>query len=68
MALKDVAKQYQVTYDSGKGLHFIMHHELASKPNMIFKMHPSGLHYFDPNDKDFMFITTVTKNKKDFMK
>jgi hypothetical protein len=28
----------------------------------------SGLHYFDPKDQDFMFVSMVAENKKEFMK
>ena len=35
---------------------------------MFFKMHSSGLHYWDPNDKDFSSINTVEENKGVFTK
>ena len=34
---------------------------------MNFKMHKSGLHYYDPAE-DFTFVTTVTDNKKHYIK
>ena len=35
---------------------------------MLFKMHTSGLHYWDPFNADFNFINTVNKNKDVFTK
>jgi hypothetical protein len=36
---------------------------------MEFKMHKSGLHYFNPKDADFTFnINTVSDNQKGFTK
>jgi hypothetical protein len=31
---------------------------------MVFKMHTSGLHYYDPNDNGLTFINTLDDNKK----
>ena len=56
-----------MTHDS-HDKHFAVHQELDGKPNMIFKMHLSGPHCFNPDDKEFMFISTVSENMKDFMK
>jgi hypothetical protein len=33
---------------------------------MEFRMHSSGLHYFVPNDKAFVFVKTVAGNKEGF--
>ncbi len=35
---------------------------------MEFWMHKSGLHYFDPRDREFIFVNTVSKNKASFTK
>ena len=35
---------------------------------MLFKMHSSGLHYWDPSGEDFNFINTVEENKAVFTK
>ena len=35
---------------------------------MLFKMHSSGLHYYDPFNEDFNFINTVKENKAVFTK
>jgi len=67
IALKNLILQYRVTYDSNDQM-FVVHRESAGKPNMQFRMHSSGLHYFDPRDKSFVFFSTVAENKKDFTK
>jgi hypothetical protein len=35
---------------------------------MLFNMHSSGLHYWDPSNKDFNCINTVKENKAVFTK
>jgi hypothetical protein len=35
---------------------------------MEFRMHESGLHYYDPRKEEFIFVTTVTGNKEGFTK
>ena len=68
IALSNLIKQYRVTYDSNDKM-FVVHREAVSKPNMEFKMHKSGLHYFNPKDVDFTFnINTVSDNKMGFTK
>jgi hypothetical protein len=37
-------------------------------PNMEFRMHESGLHYYDPCNEEFTFINTVSGNKEGFTK
>jgi len=63
-------KQYHVTYDSlANGGSFVVHRESSGKPNMLFRCHLSGLHYFDPRDeKSFSFVNTVEENKQAFTK
>ena len=39
---------------------------LKRKPNMEFIMHKSGLHYYDPCNKHFAFINTVSGNKEGY--
>jgi hypothetical protein len=46
VALSNLIQQYRITYNS-KGLMFVVHCE-PDKPNMEFRMHESGLHYYDP--------------------
>ena len=78
IALSNVIKQYKVTYDSDDQA-FVVHREPHGKPNMEFRMHESGLHYFDPSDEEFSFVTTpkdvdhgfvstVNANKEGFTK
>jgi Reverse transcriptase (RNA-dependent DNA polymerase) len=61
VALNTIRQQYRVTYDSAQGSCFIVHRQEANgMPNMVFHMHPSGLHYYDPNaTSNFTFLTTV---------
>jgi hypothetical protein len=43
---------------------FVVHRESESKPNMEFKMHKSGLHYYDPRKEHHLtFVNTVSENK-----
>jgi hypothetical protein len=67
IALGNLIKQYRVTYDSRDEM-FVVHRQTANLPNMEFKMHPSGLHYYEPTNKDFTFVNTVDDNKKAFSK
>jgi hypothetical protein len=68
VALSSVIKQYRVTYDSDD-LKFVVHRESAGKPNMEFRMHESGLHYYDPRDiGHYAFVNTVSGNKIGFTK
>jgi hypothetical protein len=46
---------------------FVVHRESKSKPNMEFRMHESGLHFYDPrNNDEFIFVNTVSGNKEGF--
>lgn len=67
LALHNVILQHYVTYNS-IDKSFMVHREHENKPNMEFVMHKSGLHYYDPRDKDFVFVNTVSGNKEGFMK
>jgi hypothetical protein len=66
VALSNVIKQYRVTYDS-VDQQFVVHRQHEGKPDMEFKMHYSGLHYYDPKD-NLVFIQTVSDNKKNYTK
>ena len=35
---------------------------------MHFRTHDSGLHYYDPEDEDFLFLNTVSVNKESYSK
>jgi hypothetical protein len=65
LALCNVIKQYHVTYNSDNQM-FVVHRESENKPNMEFWMQESGLHYYDPRNEEFTFITTVSGNKEGF--
>jgi hypothetical protein len=54
-------KQYRVTYDSLEET-FLVHCEAAGLPNLLFKEHGNGLHFFDPWQVDFAFLKTVESN------
>ena len=69
IALSNLIEQYRVTYDSDEGLVFVVHRESEGKPNMEFRMHESGLHYYDPREHQHIaFVTTVSGNMEGFTK
>jgi hypothetical protein len=49
--LRNVIKQYPVIYDSDDKM-FVVHRESVGKPNMEFRMHESGIHYYDPRNDE----------------
>ena len=65
-SLKNVIHQYRVTYDSLDQM-FIFHRKENNNLNMHFRIHESGLHYYDPAE-DSTFVTTVVDNKKHYRK
>ena len=67
LSFKDVTSSYRVTYDSYNGA-FIVWRETKGLPNMVFRMHHSGLHYYDPTKDEFSFVITVEDNMKLFTK
>ncbi len=67
IALSNLIQQYHVTYDSRDQI-FVVHRETQNKPNMEFRMHESGLHYFDPSDEAYTFVNTVSGNKEGYTK
>jgi hypothetical protein len=68
IALHNLIEQYRITYDSDD-LMFVVHRESESKPNMEFKMHKSGLYYYDPRkEHQLTFVNTVSENKTGFTK
>jgi hypothetical protein len=64
VTLNTLSQQY-VTYDSSEGSCFIVHHqEVNVMPNMVFHMHPSGLHCYLPRaTSNFIILITVEGNK-----
>jgi hypothetical protein len=68
IALSSLIQQYRVTYESDDKM-FVVHRESQGKPNMEFRMHKCGIHYYDPrNEKHLTFVNTVSKNKEGFTK
>ena len=63
--LGKIIQKYRVTYDSEEKM-FIVHWEAEEKPNMELRMHKSGLHYYDPRNKLFAFINTVSGNEEGY--
>ena len=47
---------------------FIDHLEEHGMHNMHFRMHEGGLHYYVPEDEEFVLVNTVTCNKKSYSK
>ncbi len=66
-SLKTMKKQYKVTYDSVEES-FLVHREIVGLPNLSFKEHSNGLHFFDPRQADFAFVETVESNMQLFSK
>jgi hypothetical protein len=63
IALSNLIQQYCVTYDSDDKI-FVVHWESQGKPNMEFRMHKCGLHYYDPrNEKHLDFVNNISENK-----
>ena len=48
ITLKNLIKQYRVTYDKFDQI-FVLHREDQEKPNMEFKMHEFGIHFYNPD-------------------
>jgi hypothetical protein len=68
IALRNLIDKYRVTYDSDD-LMFVVHRESESKPNMEFRMHKSGIHYYDPRKEQHLtFVNAVSENKTGFTK
>ena len=67
LSMKDVISTYRVTYDSYDEA-FIVWREESGLPNMTFRMHSSGLHFYDPKRAEFSFMVTVDDNMKMFSK
>ena len=56
-------KQDQVTYNIIYKI-FVVYREDQEKPNMEFKMHQSGIHWYNPTDKEVVLINNVFVNKQ----
>jgi hypothetical protein len=70
ICLKNIIHLYWVTYNSERGIAFIVHQEEFGLPNMVFDMHPCGLHIYYPEKTDgkYSFVQAVADNMKLFAK
>ena len=50
--LWNLIKQYRVTYNSDDE-RFVVYRQIENKTDLYFKIHESGLYYFDPQNKNF---------------
>jgi hypothetical protein len=65
---QNLIQQYRVTYESDD-LMFVVHRESESEPNMEFRMHECGLHYYEPRKTEHLaFRNTVSENNEGFTK
>ena len=65
IALKNLKTQHRVTYDSASSGNFIVHREAEGLPNIEFKMHSSGLHYYNPREHGGENIFLNLESEKD---
>ncbi len=67
ICLKNLIRLYQVMYDSKRWMTFIVHWEEFDLPNMIFDMHPCGLHVYYPKKSEgqYGFVQNVAENHED---
>ncbi len=69
ICLKNLIKCYRVTYDSKVDTTFVVHRSAFGLPDLLFEMHPCGLHVCYPkNMGEFGFVQTVEDNMKLFSK
>ncbi len=67
--LKNLIRCVRVTYDSKVDTTFVVHCSAFGLPDMLFEMHPCGLHVCYPkNMGEFGFVKTVEDNMKLFSK
>ncbi len=66
---KNLIKYYQVTYESNLDTTFFVHCSAFGLPDLLFKMHPCGLHVCYPKKMgEFGFVQTVEDIMKFFSK
>ena len=69
ICLKNLIKCYRVTYDSKVETLFVVHCSAHGLPDLLFEMHPCGLHVCYPTKiGEFGFIQMVEQNMKLFSK
>jgi hypothetical protein len=68
ICLRNLIRLYRVNYDSKRQMAFIVHWEEFGLPNMIFDMHPFGLHIYYPEktDRQYGFVQIIADNMKLF--
>ncbi len=69
ICLKNLIKCYRMTYDSKVDTTFVVHRSAYGLPDLLFEMHPCGLHVCYPKKMGwFGFVQTVHDNMKLFSK
>jgi hypothetical protein len=69
MCLKNIIKCYWVTYDSKVYTTFVIHHSVFGLPDLLFEMHPCGLHMcYSKKMGEFGSVQTIQGNMKLFSK
>jgi hypothetical protein len=69
ICLKNLIKCYRVTYDSKLDTTFVVHCSAFGLPDLLFEMHPCGLHVCYPKKMgQFGFVQPVHDNMKLFSK
>ncbi len=69
ICLKNLIKCNRVTYDSKVDTTFVVHRSAYGLPNLLFEMHPCGLHVCYPKKmRQFGFFQTLHDNMKLFSK
>jgi hypothetical protein len=69
ICLKNLIKCYRVAYDSKLDTTFVVHRSAFGLPDLLFEMHPCGLHVCYPKKMgQFGFVQTVHDNMKVFSK
>ena len=59
IVLSNPRLQHLVIYRSEEMI-FIFNRESEGKPNMQFRIHDSGMNYFEPRDQEFTFVNTTS--------
>ncbi len=64
--MTNILRMYRVTYDGERQTTFIVYWEGFGLPNMVFDLHPCGLHVYYPEkiDGQYGFVQTVANNMK----
>ena len=70
MYVRNITKQYKVTYDSNYNMFFV-HRKESGIPNMELRIYALVSHVYhpnDPNESNITFINTLSENMKEFTK